>query len=87
MSFAAYDSILATLAQCLLFGVRTETFSWITMMPLVLFCLLGPRAGAITTFGLIGESLFIYSLTPDGTNPPAASPRPLLVYGLLVRTS
>jgi hypothetical protein len=41
-------------------------FSWIAMMPLVLFCLVGPRAGVVATFGLIGESLLIYALTPDG---------------------
>lgn len=53
-------------AQCVLYGVRTEMFSWIAMMPLVLFCLVGPRAGVVATFGLIGESLLIYALTPDG---------------------
>jgi hypothetical protein len=53
--------------QCLLYGLRTETFSWIAMMPLVLFCLVGPQAGVVATFGLIGESLLLYALTPDGT--------------------
>jgi signal transduction histidine kinase/AmiR/NasT family two-component response regulator len=56
---------LILIYKCVLYGVRTEMFSWIAMMPLVLFCLVGPRAGVVATFGLIGESLLIYALTPD----------------------
>jgi len=56
---------LVLIYRCLLYGVRTETFSWIAMMPLVLFCLVGPQAGVVATFGLIGESLLLYALTPD----------------------
>jgi signal transduction histidine kinase/DNA-binding response OmpR family regulator len=63
--FACLFANVILLYRCLVFGVRSEMFAWISMLPIVLFCLLGTRAGVLATIGLLGESLLIYSLTPD----------------------
>lgn len=48
-------------------GVWSEEFAWLPMVPMVVFCLLGPRAGVASTVVVMLEAWLFFYISSSGT--------------------
>lgn len=48
-------------------GVWSEEFAWLPMIPMVVFCLLGPRAGVASTVVVMLEAWLFFYISSSGT--------------------
>jgi len=55
-----YFNAMLTINSLLHFGIRSEGFNWLPIWPIVVFCLLGSRAGVLSTIITIVEVALIF---------------------------